>query len=155
LDDALNALAAPAPRKAKGVELRFFGGLSVEETAEVLRVSPIIVMRERKSAESLVVSRARRAHHQSRSRSRHRLGPVVFQPGASGRRISSWCSVAGYRQWYACEPLPTAFTSVVDAPTGGRGPRRPLSSGDPRPVDEPEVVHRDWPQPVDRLARWA
>jgi RNA polymerase sigma-70 factor (ECF subfamily) len=50
LDDALNALAERAPRKAKVVELRFFGGLSVEETAEVLRVSPITVMREWKSA---------------------------------------------------------------------------------------------------------
>jgi RNA polymerase sigma-70 factor (ECF subfamily) len=52
LDDALNALAARAPRKAKVVELRFFGGLSVEETAEVLRVSPITVMREWKSAKA-------------------------------------------------------------------------------------------------------
>jgi RNA polymerase sigma-70 factor (ECF subfamily) len=52
LDDALNALAARAPRKAKVVELRFFGGLSVEETAEVLRVSPMTVMREWKSAKA-------------------------------------------------------------------------------------------------------
>jgi RNA polymerase sigma factor (TIGR02999 family) len=52
LDDALNALAARAARKAKVVELRFFGGLSVEETAEVLRVSPITVMREWKSAKA-------------------------------------------------------------------------------------------------------
>ena len=50
LDDALNALAERAPRKARVVELRFFGGLSVEETAEVLHVSPITVMREWKSA---------------------------------------------------------------------------------------------------------
>src|SRR5712692_7627861 len=46
LDDALTALAERAPRKAKVVELRFFGGLSVEETADVLRVSSITVMRE-------------------------------------------------------------------------------------------------------------
>ena len=52
LDDALNGLAARAPRKAKVVELRFFGGLSVEATAEVLRVSPITVMREWKSAKA-------------------------------------------------------------------------------------------------------
>src|SRR5262245_49438992 len=52
LDDALNGLAARAPRKVKVVELRFFGGLSVEETAEVLRVSPITVMREWKSAKA-------------------------------------------------------------------------------------------------------
>ena len=50
LDDALNALAARAPRKAKVVELRFFGGLSVEDTADVLRVSPITVMREWRKA---------------------------------------------------------------------------------------------------------
>jgi len=52
LDDALNALAARAPRKARVVELRFFGGLTVDETAEVLRVSPITVMREWKSAKA-------------------------------------------------------------------------------------------------------
>lgn len=52
LDDALNALAARAPRKAKVVELRFFGGLSVDEIAEVLRVSPVTVMREWKSAKA-------------------------------------------------------------------------------------------------------
>jgi RNA polymerase sigma factor (TIGR02999 family) len=50
LDEALNALAERAPRKAQVVELRFFGGLSVEETAEVLHVSAITVMREWKSA---------------------------------------------------------------------------------------------------------
>src|SRR5262245_26921887 len=43
LDDALTALARRSPRKARVVELRFFGGLSVDETAEVLRVAPITV----------------------------------------------------------------------------------------------------------------
>jgi RNA polymerase sigma-70 factor, ECF subfamily len=46
LDDALNALAKIDPRKSQIVELRFFGGLSVEETAEVVKVAPITVMRE-------------------------------------------------------------------------------------------------------------
>jgi len=46
LDDALTALAKRDPRKAQVVELRFFGGLSVEETAEVLRVSPETVARD-------------------------------------------------------------------------------------------------------------
>lgn len=46
LDDALQALARFDSRKAQVVELRFFGGLSVEETAEVLRVSSITVMRD-------------------------------------------------------------------------------------------------------------
>lgn len=46
LDDALNALANVDPRKARVIELRFFGGLSVKETAEVLKVSPDTVMRD-------------------------------------------------------------------------------------------------------------
>jgi RNA polymerase sigma factor (TIGR02999 family) len=50
LDDALAGLARMDPRKAQVVELRFFGGLSVEETAEVLKVSGITVMRDWNSA---------------------------------------------------------------------------------------------------------
>ena len=46
LDDAMLALSRIDSRKAQVVELRFFGGLSVEETAEVLKVSPITVMRD-------------------------------------------------------------------------------------------------------------
>ena len=46
LDDALNALAEIDPRKARVIELRFFGGLSVEETAEVLKLSPDSIMRD-------------------------------------------------------------------------------------------------------------
>ena len=46
LDDALKALAVVDGRKSKVVELRFFGGLSVEETAEVLKVSPDTVARD-------------------------------------------------------------------------------------------------------------
>jgi RNA polymerase sigma-70 factor (ECF subfamily) len=46
LDDALNALALLDPRKVQVVEMRFFGGLSVEETAEVLKVSAVTVMRD-------------------------------------------------------------------------------------------------------------
>lgn len=52
LDDALNALAAIDPRKARVVELRFFGGLSVDESAAVLEVSPETVMRDWKFARS-------------------------------------------------------------------------------------------------------
>lgn len=50
LDDALQALAALDPRKGQVVELRYFGGLSVEETAEALHVSPDTVMRDWKLA---------------------------------------------------------------------------------------------------------
>jgi RNA polymerase sigma factor (TIGR02999 family) len=46
IDDALHALAANYPRQSKVVELRFFGGLSVDETAEVLQVSAITVLRD-------------------------------------------------------------------------------------------------------------
>ena len=50
LDDAMNALARLDPRKVQVVEMRFFGGLSVEETAEVLKVSPVTVKRDWSSA---------------------------------------------------------------------------------------------------------
>jgi RNA polymerase sigma-70 factor, ECF subfamily len=46
LEQALNHLGATDERKSKVVELRFFGGLTVEETAEVLQVSPETVMRD-------------------------------------------------------------------------------------------------------------
>jgi RNA polymerase sigma factor (TIGR02999 family) len=46
LDDALNALAVVDPRKVRVVELRFFSGLTVEETAEVLNVSVDTVVRD-------------------------------------------------------------------------------------------------------------
>lgn len=46
LDEALHSLAMIDERKSKVVELRFFGGLSVEETAEVLKVSPDTVMKD-------------------------------------------------------------------------------------------------------------
>lgn len=46
LDDALENLFAQDERKGKVVELRYFGGLSVEETAEVLKISPETVMRD-------------------------------------------------------------------------------------------------------------
>jgi RNA polymerase sigma factor (TIGR02999 family) len=52
LDDALTALAELDARKGKVVELRFFGGLTVEETASVLQVSPETVMRDWKFAKT-------------------------------------------------------------------------------------------------------
>jgi RNA polymerase sigma factor (sigma-70 family) len=52
LSDALNTLAAFDARMGQVVELRFFGGLTVEETAEVLNVSPETVMRDWKTAKA-------------------------------------------------------------------------------------------------------
>lgn len=46
LDEALNRLAEIDPRKGRVVEMRYFGGLSVEETAQVLGISPDTVMRD-------------------------------------------------------------------------------------------------------------
>ena len=46
LDDALEAMAKFDERKSRVIELRFFGGLSVEDTASVLKVSPDTVMRD-------------------------------------------------------------------------------------------------------------
>jgi RNA polymerase sigma factor (TIGR02999 family) len=50
LDEALTALSKINPRKGRVVELRYFGGLSVEESAEVLQISPETVMRDWKTA---------------------------------------------------------------------------------------------------------
>jgi DNA-directed RNA polymerase specialized sigma24 family protein len=52
LDDALKTLAAMDPRRSRVVELRFFGGLSAEEAAEVLKVSPETVMHDWKLAKA-------------------------------------------------------------------------------------------------------
>jgi RNA polymerase sigma factor (TIGR02999 family) len=52
LDDAMEALARFDPRKVQVVEMRFFGGLSVDETAEVLKISPVTVMRDWSTAKA-------------------------------------------------------------------------------------------------------
>jgi RNA polymerase sigma factor (TIGR02999 family) len=52
VDDALDRLAKVDERKGRVVEMRFFGGLSVEETAEVLKVSPETVARDWKLAKA-------------------------------------------------------------------------------------------------------
>jgi len=52
LDDALSNLAAFDQRKSQVVELRFFGGLSVEETAEVLKISANTVLRDWSTAKA-------------------------------------------------------------------------------------------------------
>jgi len=56
LDDALDTLAEVDPRKARIVELRFFGGLSVKETAEVVNVSSDTVMRDWKLARAWLLT---------------------------------------------------------------------------------------------------
>ena len=60
LNDALNELADSDPRKAKVVELRYFGGLSVEETAAVLRVSVETVTRDWRLARGWLLTEIRR-----------------------------------------------------------------------------------------------
>ena len=59
LDDALKTLAAVDERKSRVIELRFFGGLSVEETANVLSVSPETVMRDWKLAKAWLMRELR------------------------------------------------------------------------------------------------
>jgi len=60
LDEALHALAARNARHAQVIELRFFGGLSVDETAEALGVSPQTVMRDWKLARAWLAVELRR-----------------------------------------------------------------------------------------------
>lgn len=52
VDEALTALESWDPRKGRIVELRFFGGLNIEETAEALKVSPTTIQREWRSAKA-------------------------------------------------------------------------------------------------------
>lgn len=61
LDDALTALAAVDPRKCQVVELRFFGGLSAEESAEVLKVSADTVLRDWKLAKVWLLREMKKA----------------------------------------------------------------------------------------------
>ena len=63
LDEALTTLARMDPRKGRVVELRFFGGLSVEETAEVLGVSPETVMRDWKFAKACLHQELSKPNH--------------------------------------------------------------------------------------------
>jgi RNA polymerase sigma factor (TIGR02999 family) len=60
LDEALNTLAEIDPRKARIVELRFFAGLDVKETAEVVGISPETVMRDWKLARAWLLGELRR-----------------------------------------------------------------------------------------------
>lgn len=60
LDDALGALAAFSERQSRAVELRFFGGLTVEETASVLQVSRETVMRDWRLAKAWLQREMRR-----------------------------------------------------------------------------------------------
>ena len=59
LDDALKVLATMDERKSRVIELRFFGGLSVEETATVLAVSPETIMRDWKLAKAWLMRELR------------------------------------------------------------------------------------------------
>ena len=59
LDEALEALANVDERRSRIIELRFFGGLSVEETASVLKVSPGTVMRDWKLAKAWLLRELR------------------------------------------------------------------------------------------------
>lgn len=57
LDEALDGLAKLDPRKSQVVELRYFGGLSLDETAEVLEVSPMTVRRDWRAAKAWLFRR--------------------------------------------------------------------------------------------------
>jgi len=68
LDDALTAMATVDPRQSQVVELRFFGGLSVEETAEALHVSPQTVLRDWRLAKAWLRREMRKSSSQEAPR---------------------------------------------------------------------------------------
>jgi RNA polymerase sigma-70 factor, ECF subfamily len=65
VDDALTTLSKFDPRKAKVVEMRFFGGLSVEEMAEVLNISPQSVLRDWRLAKAFLMRELSRSGGES------------------------------------------------------------------------------------------
>jgi len=62
LDEALERLSAADPRKARVVELRFFGGLSVQESAEVLNISQVTVRRDWQFAKTWLLRELKSSH---------------------------------------------------------------------------------------------
>jgi RNA polymerase sigma factor (TIGR02999 family) len=64
LNDALDGLAAFDPRKSQVVEMRYFGGLTLEETAEVLKVSPETVARDWRIARAWLLRELNHSHNE-------------------------------------------------------------------------------------------
>jgi len=97
LDEALTVLAASEPRKADVVELRFFGGRSVEETAEALHVSAVTVMRDYVSLGLLLVLATTRAREATLAGG---VAPAWLLLHAGGRegRAHSTSGVEGHHQ---------------------------------------------------------
>jgi RNA polymerase sigma-70 factor, ECF subfamily len=75
LNDALSGLATFDARMSQVVELRFFGGLTVEETADVLKVSPETVMRDWKTAKAWLLREIKQGHPTVSSKVAPRCGP--------------------------------------------------------------------------------
>lgn len=71
IDEALEALSRADPRKGKVVELRFFGGLTVEETAEVLGISADSVMRDWRLARVWLMRELMSGHQEGRDKVGH------------------------------------------------------------------------------------
>ena len=91
LDDAMDALARLDPRKVRVVEMRFFGGLSVDKTAAVLNVSPGTVMRDWSSAKangthSRLSLRDRDTSLHSHSRAQHPTAAIYCATVFAGSR---------------------------------------------------------------------
>ena len=63
MDDALEKLAAIDPRKSQIVELRFFGGLSVEETSELLKIAPSTIHSDFDKAKLWLLREIERGDH--------------------------------------------------------------------------------------------
>src|ERR1051326_7062798 len=81
LDDALNALEKIDPRKVRVIELRYFAGLTAEETAEVLKISPNSVLRDWRLAKSWLLREMSGTGGPSESAGSNRSSPLIEKPG--------------------------------------------------------------------------
>ena len=84
LDEALDALAKTDERKGRVIELRFFGGLSVQETAEVLAVSPETVVRDWRFSKVWLMNEMRRGDGAA-DQAENLQGRRLKAPGATRR----------------------------------------------------------------------
>ena len=134
LDDALNKLSTLDERRARVVELRFFGGLNVEETAEALDVSPETVMRDWKVAKAWLFQQlnppsAKLNPHRDQLRSAFPADAARWSLPRDSRAISprtrsfsaasfcafAWSNVARNACWRTTDSLKAASLAVFDA----------------------------------------
>jgi len=135
LDDALNALADMDERRGRVIEFRFFGGLTVEETATVLKVSPDTVMRDSQLAKAWLTPELSRGNDHDARALETGLTGLRGRPGAARERSRR---VRRGRVWERCDAPPRRAiiarpAHLTSAARGTSGAVRSCTPYNPRP----------------------